>query len=179
MEGVKETVCAAWEQVLTSSFCSEKDILAMLRSLPVFSYADDPMSPSYPFLERLRQVIVEHGLKEVELKAEARGGDGGGSHEMIEKVSKFEEELRQTLGPCLVNVRVAFDRGTCKTPKRIAECRSYPIYEFVRNELGTKLLVGTHPRSPGQDIELLFDALSDGSFVQPLLNCLKGFPHLL
>lgn len=174
----REAVSTVCKQVLTtassgelmnSRFC-EKEMLYVVGNMPVFSYADDPMSPSYAFLQRLRQVILEHALK--------NPGEEAGACTVVAKIARFEDELRLVLPPALVNARVAFDGGVAAVPNRILDCRSYPIYEFVRKELGTRLLAGTQNKSPGQDCELVFDALSDGRIVQPLLKCLQGWPLL-
>jgi phenylalanine ammonia-lyase len=49
------------------------------------------------------------------------------------------------------------------------------LYQFVRQHVGTQLLAGTRNRSPGQDFELVFDAISDGQLITPLLDCLAGW----
>lgn len=154
-------------------FC-EKEMQYIVGTMPVFSYADDPMSPSYTLVQKLRQVIVEHAMMN------AGGERRGEGDTVVEKICKFEDELRLLLPAALVNARVGFDRGVASLPNRIRECRSFPIYEFVREELGTHLLAGTllNNTSPGQDCEAVFDALCDGRILQPLLKCFQGWPHI-
>ncbi|MCO5612285.1 hypothetical protein L7F22_066550 [Adiantum nelumboides] len=181
LEAAREALSTVCKQVLSPASTGgvkrtrvcEKEMQYIVANMPVFSYADDPMSPSYTLVQKLRQVLVEQALMNagVERKEEET---------LVEKIGRFEDELRLLLPPALVNARVAFDRGLAGLPNRIMDCRSYPIYEFVREELGTHLLAGTllNNKSPGQDCEAVYEALCNGRILEPLLKCFQGWPHM-
>ncbi|KAG6556294.1 hypothetical protein Mapa_002236 [Marchantia paleacea] len=148
--------------LLPSRFC-EKDLLKVVDNLPPFSYIDDATSASYPLMQKLRQCLVNNALSPA-------NDDEGCS--IFKRISVFEEQLKIGLNSNIPSVREQFDNGVTAVPNRITECRSYPLYNFVRT-LGTKLLVGTETRSPGQDIELVYEAISEGKMASPLLECLS------
>ncbi|KAH7436705.1 hypothetical protein KP509_05G032100 [Ceratopteris richardii] len=171
LDAAKDTLSTVCRQVNMARAC-EKQMHYIVANMPIFTYADDPMSPSYSLVQKLRQVMVEHAMM-------SAGVEIRGEETMVEKICRFEDELGLLLPPALVNARVAFDRGMTQLPNRIRECRSYPLYEFVREELGTKLLAGTllNNKSPGQDCEAVYEALNDGRILDPLLRCFHGWPH--
>lgn len=88
----------------------------------------------------------------------------------------FEKELKASLDIVIPSIREAYDtKGYSSVPNRIQDCRTYPLYEFVREELGTELLSGLKTVCPGQDIEKVYLAICDGKLVSPLLQCLEGW----
>lgn len=153
--------------LLPSRFC-EKELLNVVEYEHVFTYADDPASPAYPLAQKLRQVLVEHALRNPAYERDQ-------ATSLISRIPVFEDELRAQLPPELVNVRASFDNGRAPILNKIRHCRSFPLYQFVREELGTGLLAGTRNHSPGEDFEVLFDAISDGKLIAPLLQCLDGW----
>jgi phenylalanine ammonia-lyase len=64
-------------------------------------------------------------------------------------------------------VREAYDKkGLSSGRNRMEECRTYPLYKFVRGELGTQMLSGVRTVSPGTEIQKL---------IRPLLQCVQGW----
>jgi phenylalanine ammonia-lyase len=152
--------------LLPSRFC-EKDLLLVVERQPVFSYIDDATNGSYPLMQQLREVLVGHALKE---------SDFTRSNSIVQRIPIFEKELTEQLERVVPIVREAYDKkGLSSVPNTIERCRSYPLYKFVRSELGTQLLSGLRDVSPGQEIEKVFDAISEGKLVAPLLQCVEGW----
>ncbi|KAH6558580.1 hypothetical protein KP509_1Z056200 [Ceratopteris richardii] len=167
-QAAKKTLTTGGNGVLLAARFCEKELLHVVEKEHVFTYADDPTSPGYPLMQRLRQVLVEHALRNpADERDEATS--------VMARIPLFEDELRCQLPAELVNVRANFDKGSSAIGNMIEECRSFPIYQFVRGQLGTKLLAGTRTQSPGQDFEVVFDAISDGLLLSPLLECLEGW----
>ncbi|KAJ7557925.1 hypothetical protein O6H91_04G016000 [Diphasiastrum complanatum] len=159
----KKTLTTGSDGVLSPSRFCEKDLLQLVDHQPIFTYIDDPTSAAYPLMQKLRQIMVEHALHDKDAAV------------IFNKITVFEEELKNHLQAEVTLTRDNFDKGIAAVPNRIQDCKSYPLYEFVRKELNTQILIGSRTQSPGEVFEKVFDAISEGKLVAPLLKCLEGW----
>ena len=61
----------------------------------------------------------------------------------------------------------------CKT--LIHGSKLFPLYEFIREKLKTKMMTPRIEQTPQEGIQKVFGAIVDGQITAPLLQCLSGF----
>nr|XP_018901461.1 PREDICTED: phenylalanine ammonia-lyase 3-like [Bemisia tabaci] len=165
---VRNTISLVADKVLNdeAKACVD-DLLSQVDRECVYTFIDAPCNPNYPLMQRLRQSFMDHALK-------CDNGESSGTS-IFGKFRAFEEELRVVLSREVENTWVSFKKKQAKIPNRIVKCRSFPLYKFAREVLGTRFLIAEDDVAPGEDIEKVFSSLRSGDIIDPLLECLAGW----
>ncbi|KAJ3672416.1 hypothetical protein LUZ60_007137 [Juncus effusus] len=160
-EIVKNVVAQTIENVFNTSNDGHlsKLLMQIVEKQNVFSYIDDPSNPKNALISQLREILFEKALEKSDEVS-------------IESISKFQEELKEKLESELNKARERFDNGDFTIGRRIEKCRTFPVYRFVRDEVGTEVLTGEKKVSPGEEIEKVFEAIKKGKVDSVLLDCL-------
>ncbi|KAM0900602.1 hypothetical protein ACQ4PT_020541 [Festuca glaucescens] len=164
-ENIKSSVVKCVTQVgktVLDAPGSEKKLMAAIDRVPVFSYADDPCCDHYPLMQKLRSVLLEHAIAN-------RSNDD----EVLSKIGKLEEELASALPREIEAARRAVEKGAAPVANLIKSSRSFPLYRFVREELGCVFLTGEKLLGPGEECDKVFVGISQGKHIDPMLECLK------
>ena len=117
-------------------------------------------------MEKQRAVLVSHALK---LHRDA-------SSAVFDRSPVFKAEVQVRLRIVVPLVREAYEnKGLSSVANRIEECGTYPLYKFVRAELGTQLLSGLRMELPGTEVTKVFEVMSE---LKLRYECclLKGYP---
>ncbi|EFJ11756.1 phenylalanine ammonia-lyase [Selaginella moellendorffii] len=139
--------------------CVESMLLEVEKQY-TFSFIDDAMDGSSTLLNKLRQVFLANPTTQ------------GCS---VRKFGEFKDRLKPKLEEAIATTRKeSLDKPATHI---IEKCVSYPLYQFVRHELGTEMLTGggLEGRAPKQDLDKIYDAFCNGSLMEPLFKCLEGF----
>ncbi|KAF8006044.1 hypothetical protein BT93_K0361 [Corymbia citriodora subsp. variegata] len=169
LQAVRKTLYASEDGLLLESRFCEKELLQVVEHEPVFSYLDDPANPSYVLLPKLQEVLVKRALKDP--KAEDASENG---YSIFKRIPIFIEELKARLEEEVPRARERFDSGEFGIENRIKNCRTYPVYRFVRNDMRTQLLSGAKKVSPGEEIEKVYEAINEGKLGEVLTQCFKN-----
>lgn len=148
------------EEIVPNLGFLEGELMKVVEFQPIFSYIDNPSNPNYALMLQLRETLVEQAMKNTSL---------------FRCIPSFEAHLKKLLNEEVPKARKRFEQRDYAVASRINKCRTYPLYKFVREELGTDLLRGNASRSPGEDIEKLFTAMVDGKVLVAMMKCMEGW----
>ncbi|KAL5215945.1 hypothetical protein ABZP36_007346 [Zizania latifolia] len=140
---------------------------ALVRSLGPRATPTTPCSDNHPLMQKLRCVLLDHLLV-------TNGGGENDEPGASMLVTMFLQELRVTLPRDIDAARVAVENGTAPVAHRVKESRSYPLYRFVREDLGAVYLTGEKLRSSGEECDEVFVAINQGKLIDPPLDCLSA-----
>ncbi|KAI3882313.1 hypothetical protein MKX03_007954 [Papaver bracteatum] len=158
--------------LLASHFC-EKELLQVIEHHPMFSYLDDPTSTSYMLLLQLREVLVEKAFNACPAKDGEEEINEEDKYLVYKRIPIFQDELKETLDDEVTKEINKFDNNDFPIANRIKKYRTYPIYQFVRGQVGIAFISGDKKIiSHGEDIEKVYEAVNEGKLGDILNKCL-------
>nr|AGI37887.1 phenylalanine ammonia-lyase [Saccharum hybrid cultivar CP69-1062] len=150
---------------LSSARFSEKELITAIDREGVFTYSEDPASGSLPLMQKLRSVLVDHALS---------SGDAGTGPLRVLQDHQIRGGAPRGAGPGGGRRPASpWAEGTAPGRNRNWDSRSFPLYRFVREELGCVFVTGEKLKSPGEECSKVFNGISQGKLVDPKLECLK------
>nr|AKC03647.1 phenylalanine ammonia lyase 2 [Elaeis guineensis] len=163
VEAARKVLDSAEDGSLSEARFWEKDLIQVVERLPVYSYIDDPGNAKNALMQQLREALVEKALE---------GNEEG--RVVFKRISEFQEEARQRSREEVERARERFRKGDFVIGSRINKCRTYPMYKFVREEVGTELLTGEKKVSPGEYIEKVYEAMKERRVGKVVVECIDG-----
>ncbi|KAJ3691234.1 hypothetical protein LUZ61_020398 [Rhynchospora tenuis] len=163
-KAVKQVVLGTAENMHPFFKLYKENLIRVVDRQPVFSYVDDPGNPDNKLISQLRDILVQKAFK---------GGEDGA--EALKMVPKYQEELIERLEDEVAKAREQFAKGDYAVGMRIKKCKTYPVYRFVREEVGTEMLTGEKNVSPGEYIEKVYDAIKEGKIDGVIIDCIASW----
>lgn len=154
---VNKCVAEVAREVGMSSI-TEKKLMGAVDRVAVFSYADDPCSAHYPLMQKLRGVVLDNEPEPATV---------------VLRMRRMEEQLASALPREIEAARLAVEKGTAPMPNLIETSRSFPLYRFAREDMGSVFLTGEKELSPGGECSKVFLGIRQGKLIDPMLECLK------
>jgi phenylalanine/tyrosine ammonia-lyase len=109
-------------------------------------------------------VLLEHAL----------ASRSSNDKEVLNKIGKLEEELTSALPREIEATRTTVEKGAAPLPNLIKGSSSFPLYRFVREELGCVFPTGEKLLGPGEECDKVFVGISQGQARRPHARVPQG-----